>query len=212
MKTDNKTEFLSVIPFSGLYNSWHDESINHEIKMMFMDDHGIENDALSNRVFESCNFKALHSDYAKDYAEHFAHITGLRLHFDALKCPREYNFVTDRIFCTMNRNILTKLYIETDKDALKTICRESFTSCDGFMSYYDPDFKTWGLLSTWDHNQIGALLSAWMKTNGHDIEDIGYNIIESMSCNGRITQLIERHTPDIGKLYTISDYLRNKAA
>src|SRR5574343_543281 len=161
MQTQNETREI-VIPFSGFYESLHDSEIDETINRMFSDDNGNENNGLSRRIYDACNFRDVHTAYAKEYAARFAGEFELpSLTFKELVSPREYNFTTDRIFCTIENADIEKMRDETTPLSLEAKARDMFTSCDGFISFYDPDYKTWGDITEWDHNQLACLLSAY---------------------------------------------------
>jgi hypothetical protein len=86
--------------------------------------------------------------------------------FDDLSSPREYNFTTDRIFIKLHPDALSAmttavLVSPAGLEMFGARCAANFTSRDGFMSSYDPDYTTWGTTdtwgTTWDHNQVGVL-------------------------------------------------------
>lgn len=132
---------LTTIPFSGFYCSLHDSSIDGALKQEFSDDHGIENAELAYRAWESANWHEVHNGYAKEYAENFGHEFGIKsLDFESLRCPKEYNFTTDRIFCNIEYAELCGIVKTFDLNAFAAFVRERFTSATGL---YHSIRQTW---------------------------------------------------------------------
>lgn len=178
---------LAVIPFSGFYNSWHDQSLDDALNQMFSDDQGNVNGDLAFRAWEATNWKKVREAYAKDYAENFGAAMELpSLEFDELRSPREYNFTTDRIFVRISIEDVGNAWVRVDREALTKVCEEMFTSRSGFSSFYNPDWTTWGYIEDWDHNQIFALLTALAEQNRWD-ED---QAMEHARCNGEFDNWI----------------------
>jgi hypothetical protein len=203
-----------VLPFSGFYESLHDALIDDAIDSLFQNDRGDTNEGLKYRVHASCDFRAVWRAYAKEYAEQFAHAHGLpSLTFKALESPREYNFTTDRIFCDISPVDVARLFAETTTETLTEFARARFTSCSGFVSFYSPDVSDWGDVTTWDHNQVGCLLAAWLR----DRDGEGYarhdeiELMESPRGNGLLETWVSENTPGIERLYKIHDYLLARA-
>ncbi len=127
-------------------------------------------------------YETMHSDainyleYAKAYVDQMS--TGLE--FDSLDSPREYNFATDRIFTKIDVKNVKAMLDSVDKETFDRVCTEHFTSYAGFISGYDCNWEEWGNVIDWDHNQIGALLEAFLD------EDIEEQIYDHLRGNGFI--------------------------
>jgi len=179
---------LTTIPFDGFYESVHSQIIDSEIESYFQyNDQGDSNVPWQ----ESPDYNAIHEGYAKRYASEFndALDVDLNLTFESLSSPREYNFTTDRIFCTIaleKAQILFDLHKSENFERLEKYIKEHFTSCDGFASSYSNQLKDWleKPLDQWDHNEIGALIAS--MSNNID----QYELMESAMCNGFIYSLI----------------------
>jgi hypothetical protein len=201
------------IPFMGFCESIHDNAINDYIDNQCFTDYETgmtNNDNLSQRLYDSLNWRDLFIDYAKEYAEHFAHEFKIKLNFESLSSPREYNFTTDRIFCEISESELKRLYDLTDKAIFKKTALDMFTSRDGFCSFYDNDISTWGALSEYDHNQYYCLLMAYLETIGaHD--DYEWSIVENMSCDGFMSEAVYEHCSD-KRIFNVFDYLQKRKA
>ena len=205
----------TTIPFDGFYESLHDSMINDAIMQMFQDDDGTENAGLSARVFEDCRFKQVHEKYAQCYAQSFSEVFGLpSLKFDKLQSPREYNFTTDRIFCTIDSADVNRVLAAVDKGVFRSKAADMFTSRSGFASFYNPDIDTWpDDVSDWDCNQIGCLIAAWadMEHGGEFDSWAEYDMMQDLSGSGYLDNWVYEATPGIERLYKISDYLRMRA-
>lgn len=214
MKTQTEKREI-VIPFGGFYESLHSGETDNAIDYFFQDDRGEPRPALSARLYENCNFRAVFNGYAREYAKQFAHEFGLEsLEFCELVSPREYNFTTDRIFCTVGSGDVDKMLAETEKGLFNETAAEWFTSRDGFSSFYSPDIATWGDVSGWDHNQLACLLEAFVRTQTGEVFDqwAEFDLMEGPRCNGFLDNLIAENTDGIERLYAIADYLNKRAA
>jgi hypothetical protein len=98
----------------------------------------------------------------KDWLKKEHDLTLDSLTFESLNSPKEYNFVTDRIFCELSIFDIEKLHkfaIDNEILTQKTIDGR-FKSRDGFASFYDEfciDWKTKPVLE-WDCNELAILL------------------------------------------------------
>jgi hypothetical protein len=205
------------IPFSGFYESIHNDNINNALYNDVFTDHAsgcINNDRLSYLAEDSIDWHLLYVDYAKEYVSQFNHEYGLNLIFDELSSPKEYNFTTDRIFCEITPIEIHKLYENTSAEYLTKNAKAMFTSYDGFSSFYSNDWLTWGAdVLTWDCNQLECLLRAWLE-GCHDItswNDVEFYLMDDpIQCNGLAYELIYTHCSN-KRLFTISDYLNKRA-
>lgn len=205
----------TTIPFAGFYDSLHEDLIVDAITQMFQDDDGTSNAGLSARVFSACKFRQVYEKYAKCYAESFADVFGIpSLKFVALQSPREYNFETDRIFCTIEVDDVNKILAAVDKEVFEAKAADMFTSRSGFASFYNPDIDTWPAdVSDWDCNKVGCLIAAWADhEHGEEFDAWAeYNMMQDLSGNGYIDNWVYEATPGTERLYKISDYLRMRA-
>ena len=172
----NKNTYEMAIPFSGFYYSIHNDMFDRELESL-IDYHYQETgkdlpDSIANLQYD-IDYSEPHEKYAKDYADSFLDYYDLKGDFAAMDSPREYNFATDRVFVTIDSKTLRKLLRETDCNDFDNHVKERFTSRSGFISFYDNNWREWGNVKTWDHNQIGALLEAWLiTTQGDDVDEM----------------------------------------
>lgn len=189
---ESRSGSTATLPFAGFYESYHDAEFDREVEYA-LERTGLPYssplyDALQSLAFDAADFGAAHLDYAQAYAASFLDWLGLDGAFESMDSPKEYNFSTDRVFVTLTRSDIARLWRGVDKAKFAKACRARFTSRSGFMSYYSPNWKTWGRLSDWDHNQMGTLLqvyaereqgAAWESSNELDL-------MESYLCNGGV--------------------------
>lgn len=107
------------------------------------------------------------------------------MQFESLHSPKFYNFQTDIIFAHISTDEIKRIYSLVNKDDFEEVAKEWFTSCPGFISFYSPNIETWGDIETWDHNQLGALLTAYVG----EIEE--HHLMEGFWCNGGIYDLLQ---------------------
>jgi len=211
---------LTTIPFSGFYNSLHDSSLDDALDQMFSDPATgcWVNHKLRDRAFGACQWGLVHGNYAAAYAKALADEFKIALTFESLKSPREYNFDTDRIFCEIELDEVKRIRAETSEKALRDKVRERFTPCDGFIPFYSANLDEWDEIETWDHNEVGTLIAAYVEQESEQLRGdtfdqfAEHDLMESARCNGRLDEWIIQATPDIGRLLTIHNYLQERAA
>lgn len=203
---------LTTIPFSGFYYSLHDSALDSAIESIFSDDSGDARPEIMRHVFDATDWREVHNAYAAYYAAIFAHEFKLPLQFESMKSPREYNFSTDIIYCTISADDAAWLFDTCDKALLDKVARETFTSRDGFASFYDPDFTEWGNILAWDHNQLGALIRAHVAEKNPDFDAWAeFGLMESAQCNGELDNWIFESNPEkLNRLATINSYLNKR--
>lgn len=192
------------IPFSGFYESIHSDTIDHAVENLVSDDDGEPMQTHLDALYDIIPWNLVRGEYAKEYVAHLdARMPlDLPLQFEELDSPREYNFTTDRVYCTVPSNFMVTLLnavLANDglRDAFDTVCREWFTSRSGFSSFYEPDWREWAGIEDasewWDTNQWSAVFAAWYTINmgGYDsAEDTEGCIVDCMQGNGGVEQCI----------------------
>lgn len=215
-----KDPVLTTIPFAGFYNTWHDQEFDDTLERMFSDRaSGCHvNDKLMMRAWQACNWHAAQVEYAKAYADSFAERFKLGpIKFDEMSSPREYNFTTDRIFIYVGADAVKRLMKQVDKKTLDEVARERFTSRSGFISFYRPDFREWGDVTGWDHNQVGTLIEAWARQScdsrdGFD-QSAEFDLMSRHRENGYIDDWIYNNIaePQRTRIFRVHDYLNDRA-
>lgn len=188
---------LTLIPFTGFYESIHSEAIDQMVEQIA--DHHYEfadTDGLDPRqvfeLFNDCtNYRQAYEDYAKAYTERFSTFfedeTGLKLDltFVHLDSPREYNFSTDVIQAKVDYKQVHDLLLHSAAENhrnLKEVMTERFTSHSGFISFYSPDLADHleAGMSHWDENQVQCLIDAALRQAGVEEYEVDLNISEQI--------------------------------
>ena len=154
-----------MIPFSGFYESLHSNAIDDAIDMDLADTSGNPNPGLVDHSITAVPWRDIRERYAREYIEVFGKVYGINgITMTEMVSPREYNFGTDRIFAAIPESEIKRLHSETSVAILEDVAAELFTSCDGFCSHYSPNVEDWRGLDAWDHNQLHALVVAWIRS------------------------------------------------
>jgi hypothetical protein len=162
-----------VLDFPGFYESVLSEALDHAENMMV--ENLIENYELPDEPspYEACMDASTYATGFNliaranvDWLNHVLDDTGIVLAYESTESPREYNFSTDALYVTVNDPAL--LLSLTDTPKLNATAAEFFTSRSGFHSFYSPLVDTWGELAEWDHNQLGALLTTYLRQVAED--------------------------------------------
>ncbi len=127
-------------------------------------------------------YESIHSEAIdrEDYARAYVNELSSGLEFDRLDSPREYNFTTDRIFAKMPLIAARYMLDNVNVTIFTKLCKDTFTSYDGFISHYSPDWTEWDKdITKWDHNQLGVLLTAFI--NDDSVEE---QIADTLASNG----------------------------
>lgn len=149
-----------VIPFPGFYES----TLSHEIDSC-LEDIATER-GLDDGTQVPFDIQAAETVIAEQWVAAFNDllhtITGVAVSFEfsGIDHPRFYNFETDRVFVDAEMDQLLELYACLDEDEMAEMARRLFTSRDGFISFYEPDWTTWGAPETWDHKHWFCALRA----------------------------------------------------
>ena len=116
-----KTEFS--LNFGGFYHSEHSETIENNIEAYGYD-------------WEDVDYKKTHLNYCNSYLNKLSEELEINLKFIQLDSPREYNFTTDKILCSISENDFNTLLDVYDTKELYNYIEEHSKSRDGFHSFY----------------------------------------------------------------------------
>lgn len=181
-----KKTYSAALPgFPGFYESFLDHFIDQEIEYE-MEGDGKPGDKYYRpkktweEVDQYANYSAAHRAIAQAWVETFASDAGLDMEFEEMVSPREYNFTTDRVFATFGKKTLDKLKSVRNSNIFAEVVKKHFTSRSGFISFYDSDCDSgkWVKpVEEWDHNQLMALIEAYIIARvdddfGHFLEEI----------------------------------------
>lgn len=203
------------IPFQGFYDSVHNSIIDDAENQLFIDhETGADNnDGLQTRFYLACDYKQVFTNYARAYTQSFKDEFNIpSLEFISLNSPREYNFATDSIECSINREDIRAIYKSIDRAVLADFIKLHCTSRSGFSSFYDADVKTWGYVDNWEYAQLSLLLQCYFENHTNYSEYWEYETMAEHESNGYITQWLEDACPIIDRLYRIHDYLMLRAS
>lgn len=204
---------LTTIPFAGFYDSVHDAELDDQLERTFSDrDSGCHvNEKLVNHAFDAIDWAAVHLKYAQAYCENFAEEFKIKLKYESMSSPREYNFGTDRIFATISEREVRRIRKATGEEILRKFAADRFTSRSGFISHYSPDIDEWGGIAKWDHNQVGTLIAAYaeQETTTSDGFDswAELSLMERDFGNGAFDQWVGETSTRIHRLWNIWYYL-----
>lgn len=121
---------------------------------------------------------------AGKYKRERRNVNSLRLTWGAMESPREYNFTTDRLFANVPVSVVRKLWAISKADSHETLTRvasDRHSSRSGFISFYASNWRDWGPVSDWDHNQLETLLRAACELSGMDCDDSDLDLYYQVS-------------------------------
>ena len=83
-----------------------------------------------------------------------------------LVSPKYYNFSNDSVDCVIDVDVdKVNEYLKDNFDAFSKYIKERYTSCDGFISYYDNDADEWHDWSE-DSHKCGSVLQFICENEG----------------------------------------------
>lgn len=129
---------LIAIPFEGFYNSITQAELEDQ-----EEDWEDFIDPIGSEAVEppEVNWKDLHNKVSEIYTQHynaeFLEKTGidLKLQFEKLFSPREYNFGTDVIYAYADEGALNKVIAKIGLAKIRKELREAYAPRDGFMPF-----------------------------------------------------------------------------
>lgn len=201
------TMIATLYGFPGFYYSYLAQELEHveDREAEWLADREIENgiheaerlskEDFADLLWKHADYQTAHTTLAKDYAETFLWFASETLGFDlggsfeSMTSPRFYNFETDRVFLELPEATVLKLFQMSAEAAhlpLTDFLKANFTSYDGFISHYSNDINDWleKPLVDWDHNEVGALLSAVLQArleaDFETFDEFAFRIFENM--------------------------------
>ncbi len=161
------------VPFSGFYESIHNERIGNIVQHVCSDEDGNLINDMYDMAYTLTNFKLIRELYSKKYVSALADEIGTHsLTYKSLISPKYYNFETDRILATISYRDLNILYSNLAEDTLEKFIVKNHSSTSGFHSFYSNSLYEWKKkhFSMWDCNQLGTVLEAYLETK-HDFSN-----------------------------------------
>ena len=122
MTTKTQTTEFSLA-FGGFYHSEHSETIENNIEAYDYE-------------WDEIDYKKTHLNYCNSYLNKLSEELEIDLAFIQLDSPREYNFTTDKILCSISENDFNTLLDVYDTKELFDNIEENSKSRDGFHSFY----------------------------------------------------------------------------
>tara|TARA_R110000772_G_scaffold30104_1_gene74996 strand:+ start:242 stop:748 length:507 start_codon:yes stop_codon:yes gene_type:complete len=116
-----KIEFS--LNFGGFYHSEHSETIDSNIEL-----YGYN--------WEEVDYKKTYVNYCNSYLNKLSEELEINLKFIQLDSPREYNFTTDKIVCSISNKDFKILLDGYDTKGLFDYIEVHSKSRDGFTSFY----------------------------------------------------------------------------
>ena len=181
----------TTIPFYGFYDSYDSLATNViEMEVEHLAEENNLDEIARDNLYQILENNLDESDYRKQvcqmYVIEYMNILQKELDekfnslvFVELDSPKEYNFLSDRIFCSLDTWDLIKFHkiiMKDYADEFKEMIKKRFTSYDGFISFYPNDLEKWSAnVWEWDYNQIGTMFELF---NYNDVlYDYFYEII-----------------------------------
>ena len=118
----------TTVNFGGFYDSIHSYIIDDYIEVYEYN-------------FENVDYKATYQTYAEDYIKVLNQKLDTNIVFKGLISPKFYNYSTDNINVEISKKDIIKLFQYIRDEELKqevfNIIKESSTSRDGYISFYN---------------------------------------------------------------------------
>lgn len=176
--------FLPVFP--GFYNTIFEPNEDMVIESPFTyDNYKFFYDEYREKIAKACVNGI--SEALKEFG-----IKGVKIEYERIKSPREYNFDTDAIYVKYKLTVKAiqsiNKYLKTNKEAFANYIKERYTSRDGFMSWYSNDINDWeGYLV--DYGKLkhcfGAVLEFICRNENFTTNDL-YNTCEGIYLEGEL--------------------------
>lgn len=140
-------------------------------------------------MLDCMDYRGAHEAMAKDYCDAFDSWAAQNIGtpegsfvFESMDSPREYNFTTDRVYCTVPLSVMEQLRSGIDHSTMAEMIKERHSSRSGFISFYSNDVASWDDKETadFDHNELGTVLSAAMVPHVESNRDFNWTICEGI--------------------------------
>ena len=134
----------TTIPFGGFYESIWDQEIDsiaeREAEYMTSDEgeySDFEDDEVWQVMFDHTNHQALEIEVAKLYVDAWQDLINgelgidIRISFNLMVSPKEYNFTTNRIFVQISSEDVQRLRVEAPETALAQAAKDKRNTIRG---------------------------------------------------------------------------------
>ena len=120
---DKQNEIDFYLNFGGFYHSEHSENVDSKEEMFGYN-------------WEEVDYKKTYVNYCNAYLDRLSEELEINLKFIQIDSPREYNFTTDKIVCSISNKDFKALLNTYDNKGLFDYIEEHSKSRDGFISFY----------------------------------------------------------------------------
>lgn len=199
MENNNTIKVEIELPFSGFYESQHDQYLEDAIEQHFSYDYDKDEDKELGDDYDEArwnadiNWQEIQEGYAKAYTEEFGTEFDLDLEFVEMTSPKYYNFSTDRIFAKVPLDQINRIRDEAEAHPeYKEFIRERYTSYDGFSSNFEPDAddKEW-TREELEPVQYRSILDFWIEKISDASEEWEWWLMEDFRGNGGMDNLVD---------------------
>ena len=186
------------LPFSGFYESLHNQFLEDAIESAFNYDYETGEDVELGDDYDQArwdadiNWPEIQENYSKAYVEEFGQEFDLDLEFVATTSPKYYNFSTDRIFANIPLEQIERIRKEAEAHVdYAEFIKERYTSYDGFWSNFsnDSNDKDW-TKEELDPVQYRSILDFWIEKISDAHEDWDVFLMDDFRGNGGMDDLV----------------------
>jgi polyhydroxyalkanoate synthesis regulator phasin len=132
--------------------------------------------------------REVYGKYARHYVDCLKDETSIKsMEFEEMVSPREYNFMTDRIFVTISRSDLAMMLKKVRGECLDETIHRLYSSRDGFISSYPNHISRWPRVEEWDHNHVYAVVKAYLDKEYPKVEN---KIVEDIYGDGCVSEVL----------------------
>ena len=212
--TNENQKLLVEVPFSGFYNSIHEDKLSDLLSEELRDDRGeIADERILNSMHDAMNWEVARDQYAASWVTHLGMELAIDgMEFDRVESPREYNFATDRIFAYIPVEQIRRMQEEIDNAGFAYVVEKRLKVTDGFIPNYSNNLADWPAdVTDWDHNQLGLLFGYWSIAGGDTIEDLEMGFVDDGSEWGLFLDAMVDHSPGLQELLDQAYTARNRA-
>ena len=186
------------LPFSGFYESLHNQFLEDAIESAFNYDYETGGDVELGDDYDQArwdadiNWPEIQENYSKAYVEEFGQEFDLDLEFVATTSPKYYNFSTDRIFANVPLEQIERIRKEAEAHVdYAEFIKERYTSYDGFWSNFSNDSND----EDWTKEELNpvqyrSILDFWIEKISDAHEDWDVFLMDDFRGNGGMDDLV----------------------
>lgn len=143
----------------------------------------------------------------------------IRITFNKIWSPREYNFTNDAILCSyqLRSGCLAKIksYVKQHKQEFSQYLKDNFTSCSGFSSFYSNQYEIWLSfinLKSFEDNQIYLehVLNFILLNENYTSESLYDDVYDKVYLDGSLKEVEDEEDfeeKDLGALWSYTPIL-----